>query len=226
MYHNQRDPYIRTGIFDCERQFEDSVKLAEIAGLCHDLGHGPFSHSWDYTFLPKVRRHGDDFLKHPHMHHEARSIMLFKHMVETSHIDLDRDQVNAICSMIEGGKPKNSEASSLAPGFLFDVVANSKHGVDVDKLDYISRDVRHLNLPLGFDYKRLMKFAKVVDEDVCFHRKEIYSGAFFLQASCTTVPCSAPINCRNAHAPIRLLVLFVLLWVPLTAHVFSISFGS
>lgn len=188
LYHNHRDPYIRGDIFDCERQFEDSVKLVEIAGLCHDLGHGPFSHSWDYTFLPKVTRHGDGFRSHPHMLHEARSIMLFEHMVESNNIDLDRDQIRAVSAIIEGGKPKNPDASSLAPGFIFDVVANSKHGVDVDKLDYISRDVRHLNLPLGFDYKRLMKFAKVVDENICFHRKEIYSGTNAIAVALLFIP--------------------------------------
>ena len=28
------------------------VGCIELAGLCHDLGHGPWSHVWDNTFIP------------------------------------------------------------------------------------------------------------------------------------------------------------------------------
>jgi len=28
------------------------VGCIELAGLCHDLGHGPWSHVWDNLFIP------------------------------------------------------------------------------------------------------------------------------------------------------------------------------
>ncbi len=31
------------------------VECVEIAGLCHDLGHGPWSHVWDGMFIPIAR---------------------------------------------------------------------------------------------------------------------------------------------------------------------------
>lgn len=34
---------------------EEDARCVRIAGLCHDIGHGPFSHVFDNEFIPRAR---------------------------------------------------------------------------------------------------------------------------------------------------------------------------
>lgn len=59
--------------------------------------------------------------------------------------------------------------------FLFDIVANMRNSVDVDKFDYLARDCLNLGIKSSYDYSRLLKFARVIDNEICFHSKEVYN---------------------------------------------------
>ena len=51
---------------------EKDVLCVMLAGLCHDLGHGPFSHLWEFF----VHEAGKEW------HHEASSVAMLDFLIE------------------------------------------------------------------------------------------------------------------------------------------------
>lgn len=37
-----------------EKEFNKIKQIVTISGLCHDIGHGPYSHLFDRTILPQL----------------------------------------------------------------------------------------------------------------------------------------------------------------------------
>lgn len=156
----------------------------QIAGLCHDLGHGPFSHLFDMLFIPEV---------HPgaKWKHEDASVAMFRHMLEENsglreaftEAGLSETDMKFIEEQIDG--PKNTdkmenwpyEGRPVEKSYLYEIVANKRNGIDVDKWDYLARDSYYLGIPTSFDHKRIMKFARVLEVDgkkaICARDKEV-----------------------------------------------------
>ena len=55
---------------------DKDILCVMLAGLCHDLGHGPFSHMWE-DFLRKA---GVEW------HHETMSILMLDHLIEDNNL--------------------------------------------------------------------------------------------------------------------------------------------
>jgi deoxynucleoside triphosphate triphosphohydrolase SAMHD1 len=53
-----------------------------VAGLCHDLGHGPFSHAFDDVFIPEV--FPDKMVNGEPWRHEDASVKLLDHLLTVS----------------------------------------------------------------------------------------------------------------------------------------------
>ncbi|XP_070765942.1 deoxynucleoside triphosphate triphosphohydrolase SAMHD1-like [Enoplosus armatus] len=160
------------------------ILCVQIAGLCHDLGHGPFSHMFDNIFIAKTR-------PEKKWEHEEASCDMFDHLVKRNKLEpvmrkydlkLPEDLI-FIKEMIAGPlKPNTAEGQWPYEGrpedksFLYDIVANKRNGIDVDKFDYFARDCYHLGMQNNFDHGRFIKFARVCEVDglkqICTRDKE------------------------------------------------------
>ena len=117
------------------------IMCVEIAGLCHDIGHGPFSHLFDKMLSE---------MKCENAHHEFRSIILTKHILQDlKSADLPADYIELILYFIDTEKYSEKYAIDKLPLYtkgLEQIVNNTITLLDVDKIDYIERDRRALRL--------------------------------------------------------------------------------
>ncbi len=56
----------------------NDILCVKIAGLCHDLGHGPFSHSFQDEFVQRVL--------HKEWKHEESSVAMLKHLINKNNL--------------------------------------------------------------------------------------------------------------------------------------------
>jgi HD superfamily phosphohydrolase len=117
------------------------AECIKIAALCHDIGHGPFSHIFDDILL----RDSD----HCNKHHETRSCLIIQMLCERElKKELDQNHISFIKSIID---PKDNHF-----GALYQIVSNHLNGIDVDKFDYLARDSINLGLESQFNTNRLI----------------------------------------------------------------------
>ena len=105
---------------------ESMRQLVMLAGLFHDIGHGPFSHLFENVVMPSMGRRFD---------HESMCVGLV-HQVAQS-IGLSTHEANSIISLIQGEHPTQWPRRYA---FVSQIVHNNQSVLDVDKLDYYMRD--------------------------------------------------------------------------------------
>ncbi|KAJ1308850.1 hypothetical protein OPQ81_004538 [Rhizoctonia solani] len=143
------------------------VKCVTIAGLCHDLGHGPFSHVWDNKFIPAVSP-GTKWT------HEMGSEMMFDAICANYDVNLGTDEQNFIKDLIRGRPRLSIGRVPPEKPFLFEIVANNRNGIDVDKFDYIQRDTHAVGNKMNDVTSRLIRSARVIDNEICYADKDWY----------------------------------------------------
>ncbi len=133
------------GISQCVN--EEEAGMVRIAGLLHDVGHGPFSHVFEHLLDKELHKTHED---------------MTRWIVTDSELK-DRIGKTGYCA---------EDVAKLAVGvlrkpkkaFLDQVISSA---VDVDKLDFIVRDTHHTGAEYGFiDIFRLIHALDVLDENL------------------------------------------------------------
>ncbi|XP_072520762.1 deoxynucleoside triphosphate triphosphohydrolase SAMHD1-like [Salminus brasiliensis] len=176
---------------DCQPALgiNDTDKLCvQIAGLCHDLGHGPFSHAFDAFMEMSRGLHGDVHSVPTEWKHEAQSVKMFDHLIEgdikrimEEDYGFENNDFDLIKELINSPQKEGDEwpykGRKKEKSFLYEIVANHVTGIDVDKMDYLSRDCHHLGMTSNFSHERYMMFARVCKvqggkTQICMRDKE------------------------------------------------------
>jgi len=142
------------------------IVLVQLAGLLHDVGHGPFSHLFDDVFLAN----NDS----PMAHHEHRSVVIVANLLKESEFNYLPEEIVFVQSLIAPNVGQE--------GFFWEIVANQVNHLDVDKMEYIKRDARACGLSQGgfdTDTMRIINAARVIDGHICYHHK-VYDDIYNL----------------------------------------------
>ena len=142
-----------------KKEIEYLKECVSIAGLCHDIGHGPFSHSFEVILENLNIKNWD---------HEKFGGEIIQYLIDENNIEgIDKDELKLINSLIEGNNIHKTEYN-----WIYQIVANKENSIDVDKFDYIQRDIYHSGVKtLSVDYNRIFKDINIIEDNICFSDK-------------------------------------------------------
>jgi len=133
--------YLSGKMVDHLRNYEDisdnDKKCVMLAGLCHDLGHGPFSHVFEKWFIRRVK---DQKWKHEYASLKMITYCLEKNNIDLSAYGLGRRDITFIEELINPPDEEKRSGRGRKSSFLYEIVSNQHSGLDVDKFDYLQRD--------------------------------------------------------------------------------------
>lgn len=141
---------------------KDEWQLARLAGLLHDIGHGPFSHSFEEVVM-----------KHRKLNHEelGREVVRRSELADAlKEMGYSPEEIISLAFGKEGGKKP----------YLHQIIASQ---VDADKLDFLARDSYFTGVEYGrIDISRLVQSMGVYGENIAVDFKALYALEAFMIA--------------------------------------------
>ena len=143
---------------------ESESMLLQVGALLHDIGHGPFSHTFESIYKHYVKEHdhmrlGQDIILGRTNITESENGGKIPEIIEGYDYDFTAEDV---AELILGrhGKP---------------YLGHMLHGdVDVDQLDYLIRDAHYTGVAHGtIDVERLLKVLRIHDEELVVDEKGV-----------------------------------------------------
>jgi hypothetical protein len=126
---------------------EKEAEMVRIAGLLHDVGHGPFSHVFEHLLDKELHKTHED---------------MTRWIVSSSELKDKLDRIGY--NPEEIGKLSTGILHRPKRAFLDQVISSA---VDVDKLDFIVRDTHHTGAEYGYiDIFRLIHALDVLGENL------------------------------------------------------------
>ena len=132
---------------------EEEKEAAQVAILLHDIGHGPFSHTLEFSILKEVS-------------HEYLSGLIM------NRLNLEfQGKLSLAIDMFKNNYPRK---------FFHQLISSQ---LDMDRLDYLQRDCFFTGVSEGtIGTDRILKMLEVVDDQLAIEEKGIYSIENFLTA--------------------------------------------
>ena len=133
--------------------FDSEIEAVEAAILLHDVGHGPFSHVLEKTFMKGIT-------------HEEISVLIMNRMNEQLHGGL-----SLAINIFEDKYPKR---------FLHELICSQ---LDVDRLDYLCRDSFFCGVCEGnIGVARIIEMLDIIDDKLVVDVKGLYSVENYLMS--------------------------------------------
>lgn len=127
-------------------EWDDSERLVTLcAALLHDIGHGPFSHTFEQIFQTD--------------HEELTTAIILDEATEVNQIlrRVSADFPNQVASVITKEYPNPQ------------VVQLISSQIDVDRMDYLQRDAYYTGVSYGhFDLSRILRVARPYKDGIAF----------------------------------------------------------
>lgn len=110
------------------------IEMIQLAGLVHDLGHSPFSHTFERV--------------NSQFNHEQNGLGIWNRLV--TKLDISADVANFVRGCF------SPELRSPHRKWMYQLINNTDGGIDCDRLDYCKRDAQIASVKIGFDMDRLI----------------------------------------------------------------------